>query len=371
MKFHYATALSFVLSLSNAVDLPSTEIPHFTGEYNVGVSSHVIPFYQDNDVSWPSGVSSEFLATIFYPTLDEAAEQQPYLDPELAELYNNGWNFTDGVLKPLTASINWNASYLPESEGPTLIFGPGGIGPPTSAYTILLSELASKGYVIVSLDHYYEQPFLRLPDGTGVHGLPLDYAPTLEWLERMYELRLNDILHFVEIWPDLVNELDAPFETSHMGAFGHSFGGSLAFSAARQSDAIAAAINQDGSVWGDLTVNNTSADVDKPLMFLSAEGHNLTTDPSWMLFAPWQTGRWRLFDVQGTRHVDYSDATYWKEFGTTRDIGVIDGERMVDITNVFVEAFFEEHLLGKKQPILDNPGEEWPEVKLSVGGPGK
>lgn len=42
----------------------------------------------------------------------------------------------------------------------------------------------------------------------------------------------------------------------------------------------------------------------------------------------------------------------------------VGGERMVDVTNVFVEAFFDRFLLGEEAPILDELGGEWPEVVL-------
>lgn len=354
---------SFCLGFGLLLSVPNVSadpIPPPTGKYHVGIRRHVVPFNNRDDPTSPNNVSTEYLATIYYPTTDKAASPHTYLEPELAKGYADLWAYN---ISHLTSNLRWNASFLREPSGPTLLFGPGGWGPPTDGYTILLSELASQGYVIAALDHVYEQPFLRFPNGTGVYGLPLDYPGDFPFVESLHDVRVREMLHFISYLPKLVKKWNAPFKTKGLGTFGHSVGGSVALTVALESSAVAAAINQDGTNWNRL--NKTSdSDLKKPSLLLGFEQHNLETDPTWENYINWQSGWWRLFTVNGTSHLDWSDATFWKTFGTSKPLGTIDGRRMVTLTNAYVSAFFDKHLLHKKRPILDGPSKKWPEVNF-------
>lgn len=346
-------------SLAEPIPLPS-------GQYNVGVQKHVIEFVNQDDPTSPNSVSTEYLATIYYPTRDEPSEPKPYLEPELAQAYADVWDFD---IAHLTSTFRENASFLCKPAGPTLLFGPGGWGPPTDGYGILFSELVSHGYVVAALDHLYEQPFLRYPNGTGVYGLALDFPAELPFIEALHDVRVRESLHFIDYLPDLVAEIGAPFKTDNLGAFGHSLGGSTALTLALESDKIVAAINQDGSHLNRLNSTADQADLGStPSLILGSEGHTGETDGTWANFFKWQTGWWRLFIVTGSSHLEFSDAAFWKLFGEpTRPLGPIEGQRMVDVTNAYIKAFFDEYLLGQDQPILDGPSEEWPEVVYGGG----
>jgi len=52
------------------------------------------------------------------------------------------------------------------------------------------------------------------------------------------------------------------------------------------------------------------------------------------------------------------------------DIGArISGARSLDITRAYVRAFFDLHLLGEPQSLLDQPSRRYPEVSFrSPGG---
>lgn len=215
---------------------------------------------------------------------------------------------------------------------------------------------------MAAFDHVYEQPFLRYPNGTGVYGISPAFSNyTVAWLEELHATRVKHQLHFIDYFPSLVADLTAPFKTDNFGAFGVSVGGSAALTVALESDAVAAAINVDGTNLGRL--NSTSdSDLKKPSMILGFQNHNANSDRTWNNYRAWQTGWWRLFSVDGTTHSDWSDLTFWKIFGTTRSKGAIDGNRMVNISRTFIRAFFDKNLLGTEQPLLDTPSEDFPEV---------
>ncbi|KAK1957381.1 platelet-activating factor acetylhydrolase [Colletotrichum sublineola] len=359
MKVQLHLALKFHLWLFLAQIILGEQIPAPTGEHNVGAQRFVVPFLNEGDPVWPNGIATEYLVTLYYPTSDEKPCPKPYLETELTELYASLWGYN---ISHLTSTVRWNASYLDEGTGPTLLFGPGGWGPPTDGNYIVISDLVSHGYVVAAIDHIYEQPFVRYPNGTGVYGLSPAFSNyTNEWVEKLHATRVKQQLHFIDYFPSLVADLKAPFNTDKYGAFGVSLGGSAALNVALESDVVAAAINVDGTIFGRL--NSTSdSDLKKPSLILGFQNHNANTDRTWNNFRAWQTGWWRLLSVDGTTHGDWSDRTIWKIFGTTRPLGPIDGNRMVKISRTFIRAFLDKVLIGTEQPLLDTPSADFPEV---------
>ncbi|GAW20438.1 hypothetical protein ANO14919_099440 [Xylariales sp. No.14919] len=357
--------------LAHAVSLPPP-----TGEYHVGVSKHTIEHYNPHDVLAPDNISTAFIATIYYPTLQKpGSDPQPYLEPELAAIIEAEWNYTSGFLSTVTSTLQYDAPFLEgpagESRFPTLLFGPGGGGPPVSGNTILISELVSHGYTVVGLDHPFEQPFLRYPNGTGVEGVEIDYTDA-ELLQGIYNTRLADTKAFLDYFPKLVEKLGAPFSTTHIGSFGYSLGGAAAVGSLYGDDRLVSGLNLDGGLYGPrANLNDSSADTKKPVLFLGNEvhtGEDAIHDITWGTFPPWQTAYFGKFTINGTTHHDFCDDTFWKTIEPTDPTtGPIDGNRQVAITNAYVKAFLDFALLGQGSPILDGPSAEWPEVVFYDG----
>ena len=356
-----ATILGLAFWLVQQVN--SEPIPEPSGKYNVGVRRVVVDFVNPDDPTSPNNVSTEYLATIYYPTGDAPAPAAQYLEPELAKMYADVWNFN---ISHLTTTNRWNASYSC-NVGPSIIFSPGGWGPSTDGFVILLSELASQGYVVAALDHPYEQPFVRFPNGTGITGLPITFSSTQEFRDTFHSVRLREMLHFIGYWPSLVAKLSAPFRTDKLGLIGHSFGGSVALNAASQSNDVSAVVNQDGSIFSVAASNTSAADVKKPSLLLGFELHSAASDRSWSNYTTQQTDWWRTIYVNGTVHQDWTDQTFWKLWGTTRPLGSINGRRMVDVRSAYVTAFFNEHLRGQESPLMDKASKDWPEVTVHDG----
>ncbi|RYC59252.1 hypothetical protein CHU98_g6951 [Xylaria longipes] len=351
--------------LAQAVALPPP-----TGKYNVGVSKHTIEHYNPLDPLAPNHVSTAFLASIYYPTLQKPdGPPQPYLDPDLAAILETQFNYSAGFLSTFTSTIQPNAPFLKAPAGepqfPTLLFGPGGGGPPVAANSILISELVSHGYVVVGLDHPFEQPFVRFTNGTGVVGVDIDYTSAL-LLDAIYLTRLVDNAVFLKSFPELTRKLGAPFNTTHMGSFGYSLGGAAALATIYDDDRFVSGLNLDGSLYLTLAENSTVADAKKPVFLIGNEvhtGEDYEHDVTWEAFIKYQTGYFRMITINGSTHHDFCDDTFWKTImPTDPSTGPIDGNRMYKILNDYVKAFFDFTLLGSDSPFLDGPSAEWPEV---------
>ncbi|KAI0143688.1 hypothetical protein GGR57DRAFT_483215 [Xylariaceae sp. FL1272] len=371
MRIHFeirdAVVACLILAHLHGSLAGSIPIPPPTGPYSVGITKQTIPYYNTHDPVSPNGTSTRFLATIFYPTAQKLeSEPEPYLNPETAAYYEQQFNYSTGVLASMTSTLQKDAPFLTEYETeesphPTLIYNSCGIGPPTEVNTILLSDLASYGYVIIGLDHPFEQPFIRFPDGTTVNGVTLN-SSDLTLVEEIYELRLLDNNVFLDYLPELTTQLDAPFDTSKLGIFGCSLGGASALGSLQVRPELVSGLNVDGSFWGNLTTNTSVADVAKPVFLLGMGGHA----GDWTTFPLWQTGSYfGKVLVQGALHHDFRDDAFWKtvDQGSDPSLGTIDGFRAMHIVRTIVKAFFNYTLLGHRSPILEGPSEEWPELQ--------
>ncbi|KAI1174477.1 platelet-activating factor acetylhydrolase [Nemania sp. FL0916] len=367
MRRHAFTTLAIAASLAS--EAASIEIPQPNGLYHVGTRKFEIPFVDTIDIFAPDNTSTSFIATVYYPTLQKpCGPGKPYLDPEDAALWEQFDNETAGTLASLTSHLQPNAPFAPPPKGrdtfPTLLFGPGGTGPPTEVYTILISELVSRGYVVAGLDHPREQPFVRYPNGTALYGLSTDYNISDADAAIVYEIRVRDNVQFIKVWPSLVAQLRAPFAVTGLGAFGHSIGGAAAAGTALLVDkeTLVATLNMDGSYW-DATNDSKTADTKRPTLLWGGSYHDESSDdPSWTdIFPEAQTGWWRTLLVKDAMHLDFSDFTFWKTLGGMQ-FGAIDGLRSIAITREFVTAFFNYTLLGQEETILTDPGSKWPEV---------
>ncbi|KAK6827383.1 platelet-activating factor acetylhydrolase [Apiospora arundinis] len=377
----------------------SGALPPPTGPYHVGLQKHAVPVLNEADPFWPNNISTSFLVTVFYPTEQEPEARdlaRPYLDPTSAALYEALYNLTAGRLATITSP-----GLIPDakpldldqdqvSSPPTLFFGPGGGGPMAECYTILLADLASHGYTVLAMDHPYEQPFARYPNGTGVYGPPL-----LRTALAVQSARVNDSLALFEYLPALETKLkkaggrrsDFQLNQTHIGVFGHSLGGSTAAATLLADQGpqrrFRAGMNIDGTFFGPAGAsdNKTDTDVRRPFMIMGFEGHgtryNATSpvsDPTWPAFTSHQqTAYWRWINVKGALHHDFSDIAYWKTLvPELRDdrLGPIGGKRLVEVLRTFVRVFFDGTLLGRTEAsaLLDEGvNADWPE-KIWVGG---
>lgn len=74
-----------------------------------------------------------------------------------------------------------------------------------------------------------------------------------------------------------------------------------------------------------------------------------------------------LLLVRGAEHFNFFDQalltepTVWRWFGA---MGSIDRRRALDITRVYVHRFFDAHLKGRRDALLDGPTAAFPEVRF-------
>jgi hypothetical protein len=305
-----------------------------------------------------------------------------------------------GVRLPVTRARLGAPVDLSARPCPVVLYSPGE-GDVRELGTGLVSDLASRGYVVVTIDNTYEAAEVEFPDGR----VEVSRQTTLADLGKMATVRVADTQFVLDelatlnsgINPDAEHHplpagLAGVLDLSATGMFGHSLGGSTAAATMAADPRISAGINLDGSiVSADMPPNTTSLGAiaslagpvarrigDRPFMMMSSDHHDLADDPTWGGFWPDLSG-WRLLlSLKDSRHYSYTDE---EEFlsqlvtagiispGADRQvvipaIGTIDPGSAVAAERAYIGAFFDLQLRHRSGSLLARPSPSYPQVQF-------
>ncbi|MEU7575448.1 hypothetical protein [Micromonospora sp. NPDC049240] len=160
----------------------------------------------------------------------------------------------DGAADARTWSVPEAAVADTGGRFPVVLFSPG-LGGVRTQNTAWAEELASRGYVVVGVDHPYDSAAVVLADGTTVRtrvGATGDDAVDRRSVDDWTAIRAAD-LRFVLTQLGRLDrgEIRGPFtdrlDTDRAAVTGHSVGGAAALLAARHDARFAAVIDIDGA----------------------------------------------------------------------------------------------------------------------------
>ncbi|AVT29048.1 lipase [Plantactinospora sp. BC1] len=374
-------------------------LPEPTGPYPVGTSElHLLDAARPDP--WVEGRPRELMVSLWYPTLTaHAGRPAPYLPPLAAQRFAER---TDAQLGLAAGQVDWagiatharaGVPVRPRRGGhPVVLFSPGG-GVARAHGTMLVTELASRGYVVVTVDHTYETPEVEFPGGrVETQRLP-DIDPT-ELNHRMLDTRIRDTRFVLDQLvllarggnPDaggrrLPPGLGAGLDLSRVGMFGHSAGGFTAAETMLVDRRLDAGVDMDGSLaysfsagdFGDVVHQG----LDRPFLLMGAgqssgAPHTHQHARDWAGFWAHSTG-WKLdLYVADGEHFTFTDhqallPQLAEVFPLPPDlvagsIGTVDPDRIVGSLRAYLGAFFDQHLRGRPQPLLRDPSPRHPDV---------
>ncbi|KAL1602405.1 hypothetical protein SLS60_005821 [Paraconiothyrium brasiliense] len=358
-------------------------LPPPTGPYNVGTKPYVLKHTTVNDPVAPENVSLSLLVNLYYPTHDDAPSQK-YIWDGLSATYDTYYGLPNGTFGNITANLALNAKPLSRKEHdnlylPTLLFGPAFAGPPSRFFTGLISEVTSRGYSVVTVDHPWEAPYIEYPNGTAFTGHDVTWSPCRPVLDAAHAYRLTDNSAILDALLEISKKLGIPLDLKRFAFFGHSLGGSAAVSqllvernrTASRGKEFLGAINLDGSFFGIGATNSSWVDVREPSLLLGSSRYR---DPSWAVFESYQSSWVKGIRILGqSNHTDFSDLIFLKQANGIAGGGdAITAERFLQVSRTIVSAFFG-LLLGKGEGVLSGSTEvqeAFPEVAFDYNGTG-
>lgn len=378
-------------------------LPEPTGRYAVGATEmHLVD--RDRPDPWVEGRPRELMVSVWYPSRNAGGRDvggyplAPYMPPKAGVRFEQDTLGSVGLgpkqvdLEGVRTHASANApADTREGRRPVVLYSPGG-GLPRALGTTLAEELASRGYVVVAMDHTYEASAVEFPGGrVEVASLPEGVG-----LRKMVSVRVSDARFVLgaleEIRAggnpdagrhDLPRGLGDALDLSRVGMLGHSAGGFTAAEAMLDDARIDAGVNLDGSMiysseeetFGEVTERG----LDRPFMLMGAGTsgpddlpHTHRDAADWGAFWESSTGPKLDLHVPEGEHFTFTDYQAimpqldrklglpgWVLVGM---IGTVDPERIVASQRAYVAAFFDRHLRGEDRGLLEGPSPSNPDV---------
>ncbi|MBZ0098896.1 MAG: hypothetical protein K8F30_07415, partial [Taibaiella sp.] len=255
------SVLLAVLSLPMVLSAQEVDISMFpapTGPYQVGrITRYWVDVSRDELLTENTGDKRELVVRIWYPAQVEAGAERALAGedlsgPSAADLMSI---FNLDSSDPVTQSFINLRTYAyqdapvsdVQSTYPVLVFSPGWASAPED-YSIQIEELASHGYIVVSIYHPFYSGATVFPDGRIVMpiqpGSQLDQAPTTCAQDILFVLDQLESLNTYD--PD--GNFNGRLDLEQTGVFGSSLGGTSATLSGSLDNRIRAVLNEDGRV---------------------------------------------------------------------------------------------------------------------------
>lgn len=296
---------------AQADEMVNLEVPALTGKAKVGTRS-----FELIDRSRPAGFGMSgkrrLMVQVTYPRKGGAGgcRNAPYLPPGTAERLISYLN-VGAPVDIRTRACRGGA--VARKRLPLIVFSHAYTAD-RAVYTSLVNDLASRGYLVASIDHTGDAFAVEFPGGElveGVYGSPLSSKPITEpELIGLINVRTRDV-RFVTTWLLKQNRLKKNWlkgriDRKRIGIFGHSLGGATATRVALVDKRFRASADVDGSLFGEWPLTAKSG---KPYLLFVAEkglGAVLGQDKVCRYFGnaggpkfAWQLG--------GAQHLTFSD----------------------------------------------------------------
>jgi pimeloyl-ACP methyl ester carboxylesterase len=380
----FAAVALIVVGLGLCTALPMFHLPKTTGAYQVGTQTmyFIDPSREESHPHAPHG-NREVVVQIWYPTTATAEPHAAYRLWKECDLRSS----YQAVLK--TDSLQ----DAPVAAGrfPVILFNHAWRGFRNRS-TYITQELASHGFVVIGISHPYNAAIVQLHDGKVADGRSqLDlgdfYQKPVLTLEQRLDLAKSELA--VQTADDKLvldrlsaanDSADSPFsgrlDMTHVGAFGHSFGGSVSAELARDDSRVVSAMILDDPLFGPVGVTG----LDKPLFRIGAVGPEILPGSenspilSTRVYAQMtDLGEGNLIRsfqhyggyqvvIGGIDHENFTDKGFFSPFHRLTGIGELPQSRAATIINSYIVAFFEQSLRGKPQPLLSGQKAPFPEV---------
>lgn len=343
-----------VLSVSFQLDFPRP-----TGSHAVGRTT-----WRWTDDGRPEPMTDDpadkrqLVAEVWYPAAANTGTEALYVH-DLMRMA--GPMAAGGELPPLVVwSLRligyhgWREAAVADAESayPVILLSPGN-ATNVEFYSGLADELASRGYIVVGLNHPYDVAAVALMDdklASFVPG-PIDPAGREPWTVARVDERVADLRFALDQLEQVNGGVDERFagrlDLSRVGVMGHSLGGVAAAMACRADERLDACLNLDGlQRGGPFSTDEDGPPPDQTFMLITKEEalHPVLAER----FAAVTGGSYRVV-VHGAAHDSFTDGPLLKPSLLP---GPNTADRILQQTRSYMVAFFDQSLQGGSSELL-------------------
>jgi dienelactone hydrolase len=367
-------------------------LPTPTGAFAVGRA--IYDWTDDANVdnlSPAPGTKRELLVWIWYPS---AAGQFTAMDDYLPAQMRIAAGPAGGPLRLLSRDLSKvhghslkNSDLSPQQRSYPVVIMRAGASLEVWNYTTLAEDLASHGYVVVGFDAPYRTFTVVFPDGRVVRRIP-ENNPEL-CLEKTDQERERCANRLQTAWTediafvldrlerlnasDASGKLTGRLDMTHVGVFGHSFGGAAAAQFCHDDSRCKAGIDVDGAPHGSVI----QAGIPRPFMFLLSDHSRESDHEGSQIMGNMQSIYDRLppdgrafLGIRGANHFLFSDdGALLKShivLRTLRMLGIvrIEGRRQLAVTAYCLHSFFDAYLKGTGASRINISSPLYPEIQV-------
>jgi dienelactone hydrolase len=347
-------------------------LPRPTGPHPVGtVALHLLDSSRADGTVFSRG--RELMISLWYPTRHTRHHPvAPWLPAAAGARFLQDEGLPAGAVQlPMTSGHEGAPVSRQRARMPVVLYSPGNDSF-RSANTIIVQELASRGYMVVTIDHTGDG-LIEFPDGRV--EVPLRDGPDTV---TMADTRVRDTRFVLDTLtaltrganPDVAHRrlpagLRGAFDPARVGMIGYSAGGATVASAMFLDRRIQAGLSLDGGVGGPVV----TAGLERAYLLMDA-AHTRFNDSDLATFYANLRG-WHLnLHLVGGTHTSYSDEeilaaqleTPGGRVDTSALTTALAPERTAAIQRRYPLAFFDLHLRQHRERLLEGPSSDFPEV---------
>ncbi|MEU6218261.1 hydrolase [Streptomyces sp. NPDC047022] len=355
-------------------------MPAPSGRYSVGMVGLHLVDKSRTDPYVPGNKPREVMVSLWYPATSTSGHYQAPWMPSISGAHFLATRGLSPQLVTLPQTAGHVLAPVDSTLGklPVLLYSTG-LHSDRAMGTGLAQDLASRGYLVVTVDHTHDANEVQFPG----NRLEVNTMPSGAHSSDTLKVRAADIKFVIDSLstlskggnPDagkatLPAGLTKAVDMSRIGMFGWSLGGAAVDTAMQLDHRIAAGADLDGQFFGTAP----SKDLDRPFMLFSSGSHNRNNDGSWRTLWPHLKGYRVDVQLHGAAHLSFSDNEWMvsqeaqllglSQAQLQQQYGTIDPDRAVKVERDYVAAFFDQTLRKQHSGLLDGPNKSYPEISF-------
>jgi predicted dienelactone hydrolase len=362
--------------------LPVPSIPMPSGPYQVGTQSLILVDPSRRELYSGKDEPRKFMVQIWYPADPAPGDQHaPWMDH--ATVYGRTISKYLGLPEffldhlALAKTPAWRDAPLKPSDGgyPMILFSHGWNGF-AAQNTGQALELASRGFVVVALQHTYGAVVTVFPDGEIAYNNPSALpgsAPEQEYdiaAHLLADQWAGDMSYTLDVLGNMVMDVRGhfwgAFDFNRIGVYGHSTGGGAAIQFCGKDSRCKALLGMDPFMTS-VPEEVLNSGVSQPALFMfSQRWADDMESKNARLFDEFYSRldpATRVFAIRGTAHYDFTDLPMLSPIAPQLGLkGPLNGKRVTEIMDSTLISFFEASLNDQPSGLLDGLPIKYPEV---------
>jgi hypothetical protein len=362
---------------ASAAALAPWALPAPTGSARIGTVSLYLVDRARWDPFAPVRRHRALMISLWYPAASSQTQAAAnYVDAKIANILDRDLDAPLGAFEAVrTQAIEGPPMLVPgRAPYPVVLYSPG-FGSWRNASTSLVEELASRGFVVVTIDHPYDAIAVEFPNGEVVKARPLHpsgsskgMTPLRQWdtlVGPLLKVRVADVRFVLGVLAaidsghnpavggrPLPQHLAGALDMTRIGMFGHSLGGSTTAEVMQLDRRVRAGFLMDGPIPSE----TRGTRFDRSLLLLRSGDKAIgeLVGPAWQQFLPRTSGWHRMIKLAGAGHNDFTDLTVVaRRLGlpaglrSSWSLGSIDAFRAVRDERGYLVEFFDRQLRGR------------------------